>query len=155
MGYDIFSTIVLDIQIWVSFDPILEWRQNEELGMGHKITVLKTGLKNELITPKKHSHWIWSFYHSWNIVYKFGPFLAQFWLYDVTRIVKFPNVGKMTKDQIFLLKKYTWFEVWNFLLLLGCDILLWNCFEEFGKVILIMGTCFTPSSKYFTKILKF
>ena len=52
MGYDIFSPIVLDIQIWVSFGPILEWRQNEELGMGYNITVLKTGLKNELITPK-------------------------------------------------------------------------------------------------------
>ena len=110
MSYDIFSPIVLDIQIWVSFDSILEWRQNEELGMGHNITVLKTGLKNELITLKKHSYWIWSFYHSCNIVCKFGPFLAQFWLYGVTRIVKFPNVGKMTKDQTFLLKKYTWFQ---------------------------------------------
>ena len=41
MGYDIFSPVVLDIQIWVSFDPILKWRQNEELGIGHNITVLK------------------------------------------------------------------------------------------------------------------
>ena len=95
IGYDIFSPIVLDIQIWVSFGPILEWRQEEELGMGHNITVSKTGLKNEMITPEKHSYWIWSFYHSWNIVYKFGPFLAQFWLYDVTSIVKFQIFPKI------------------------------------------------------------
>ena len=53
MGYNIFSPIVLNKQIWVSFDPILEWRQNKELRMGHNIAVLKTGLKNELVTPKK------------------------------------------------------------------------------------------------------
>ena len=51
-----FSPIVLDIQVWISFESILERRQNEELGMGHSITVLKTGLKNELITPKKHNY---------------------------------------------------------------------------------------------------
>ena len=99
--------------------------------MGHNITVLKTGLKNELITPKKHSYWIWSFYHSWNIVYKFGPFLAQFWLYNATSIVKFPNVGKMTKDQIFPLKKYTWFQVsiviWLWYIALK---LLWRIWES-------------------------
>ena len=39
MSFDLFSPIVLDIQIWVSFDPILEWCQNEGLGMGHKTIV--------------------------------------------------------------------------------------------------------------------
>ena len=42
MGFDLFSTIVLDIQIWASFDPILEWRQNEELGMSDNITIVKS-----------------------------------------------------------------------------------------------------------------
>ena len=41
MGFDIFSPIVLDIQIWASFDPNLEWRQNVRLGMSHGITILK------------------------------------------------------------------------------------------------------------------
>ena len=41
MGFDPFSPIVLDIQIWASFDPILEWRQKEGLGMGHDIRILK------------------------------------------------------------------------------------------------------------------
>ena len=126
MGYDIFSPIVLDIQIWVSFDPILEWRQNKELGRGHNIAVLKTGLKNELITPKKHSYWIWPFYHRWNIVYKFGPFLAQFWLYDVTSIVKFANVGKMTKDQIFPLKNIHGSKIKTFY----CYLAVIYCFES-------------------------
>ena len=101
MCYDIFSPIVLDIQIWVSFGPILEWRQNKELWMDHNIIVLKSGLNNELITSKKHSYWIWSFYHSWNIVYKFGPFLAQFWLYDVTNIVNFQMLKKWRKIKYF------------------------------------------------------
>ena len=43
MSFDLISPIVLDIiQIWASFDPILEYiRQNERLGMGHNITALK------------------------------------------------------------------------------------------------------------------
>ena len=53
------------------------------------------------------------FYHSQNIVYKFSPFLPQFWRYDVTRIVKFPNFWKMTEDQSFDPKKYTWFHVYK------------------------------------------
>ena len=42
MGFDLFSPIVLDIQIWASFDPILEWRQNEEFGMSDNITIVKS-----------------------------------------------------------------------------------------------------------------
>ena len=41
MSFDRFYPIVLDIQSWASSDPVLEWRQNEELGMGRYITVLK------------------------------------------------------------------------------------------------------------------
>ena len=46
MGYDLFSSIVLDIvylvfYIWVFFDPVLEWRQNEGLVMDHHIPILK------------------------------------------------------------------------------------------------------------------
>ena len=52
MGCDNFSPIVLDIQIWVSLDPILE----SQLRMSHNITVLKSGLKNELITAKNHGY---------------------------------------------------------------------------------------------------
>ena len=35
MGFDVSLLVVLDVQIWASFDPILEWRENEGLGMGH------------------------------------------------------------------------------------------------------------------------
>ena len=41
MGSELSSPIVLDIQIWVSFEPILERRQSEDLGMGYNITILK------------------------------------------------------------------------------------------------------------------
>ena len=53
MGFDLFSPIALDIQIWASFDPVLEWRQNEGLGKGDNIKISKTSLKNELLTSKK------------------------------------------------------------------------------------------------------
>ena len=66
------------------------------LGMGHSITIIF-----QFLPWKNH---IWFLYHSWNIVHKFGLFLVQFWLYDVTRIAKFPNFW-MTEDQIFHLKK--------------------------------------------------
>ena len=39
--------------------------------------------KNELLTLNKSSYWIWSFYHSWKTVYRFGLFLGQFWICDV------------------------------------------------------------------------
>ena len=41
VGFDLFSLTVLDVQIWASFDPILEWRQTEGLWIGHHITILK------------------------------------------------------------------------------------------------------------------
>ena len=41
-----FSPIVIDIQIWASFDPTLERRQNKGLGMGHNITILKNWSQN-------------------------------------------------------------------------------------------------------------
>ena len=106
---------------------------------------------------KNHSYWIWSFYHSWNLVYKFASFLVQFWLNEITRIVKFLNFEKMMEDEIFHLKKYTLFQVQNFPLLFDCDILLWNCFKEFGKVVSKMGLHFTPCSKYLmlTLILRY
>ena len=41
MSFDRFYPIVLDIQSWASSDPVLEWRQNEKVGMGRYITILK------------------------------------------------------------------------------------------------------------------
>ena len=41
MGSELSSPIVLDIQIWASLEPILERRQNEDLGMGYSITIFK------------------------------------------------------------------------------------------------------------------
>ena len=65
---------------------------------------LKTGYKNKLITSKKA--------HFLNLIFLsqlehnniFGPCLAQFSLYEVTRIVKILNFRKMMEDQIFLQK---------------------------------------------------
>ena len=89
-----FSQIVLDTHIWVSFEPMLEWHQNEGLGMSHIIILNTWSQKGITNLKKKHSYWIWSFYNSWNRVYKYGSFVTQFWLYDVTRIVKISNFGK-------------------------------------------------------------
>ena len=41
MAYDLFSRIVLDIQIWVFFDPSLEWRQNMGFEMDYDIITLE------------------------------------------------------------------------------------------------------------------
>ena len=41
MGFELSSPIVLDAQIWASFEPILERRQDEELRMGYNITIFK------------------------------------------------------------------------------------------------------------------
>ena len=57
----------------------------------------------------------------------------------------------MKEDQNFHLTKYKWFQVQNFPLLFGRDMLHWNCFEEFEKVTSNRGPHFTPYSKYFTK----
>ena len=43
---------VLDIQTWAYFDPILEQRQNEGLGMDHNITILKHWSQNEFNSEK-------------------------------------------------------------------------------------------------------
>ena len=55
MSFDLISPIVLDIiQIWASFDPILEYiRQNERLGMGHNITALKNWSQKWITNPEK------------------------------------------------------------------------------------------------------
>ena len=82
---------------------ILECCQNEELRLGHDITTLKHWFK-KWITNLKNGFRIWSIYHTWNIVYKFGLFLAPFWLHKFTRIVDFPNFGNMMEDTIFHLK---------------------------------------------------
>ena len=76
---------------------------------------------------------------------EFGPFFVQFWLYDGTKSVNFPNFGEMIEDQIFHLKKYTWFQVCNFLLLFGHNIMLGNCFEEFWKMTSKRASRFIPS----------
>ena len=133
MGFDLLTPIVLDIQIWASFDPILEWHQNKELGMGHNITIIKNWSEKWIANLKETIVIEFDLFITVT-AYKFDPFKAQFWLYDVTRIVKFPNFEKMTEDQIFHIKKHTWLQVQNFVFLLGRNILLWNCFVEFGKV---------------------
>ena len=66
--YDLSSLIELDIQLWASFKPILEFRQSKRLGMDHNITILKN-------CPQKwitNLDWKKYNYHIWNIVYKFG-----------------------------------------------------------------------------------
>ena len=50
MGFWPFSTRYGNLGL---FDPILEWRLNEGLEMGHNITIYKNGLENELLTSKK------------------------------------------------------------------------------------------------------
>ena len=80
--------------------------------MGYNITVLKNWSQKWIANLEKTIVIEFDFFlHSWNIVYKFSRFLAQFLLHDVTGIVKFQNCSKMTEDQIFQLKKYTWFQI--------------------------------------------
>ena len=81
MGFDLFSPIVLDIQIWTSFDPILEWRPYSGLGIGHNMTIKKNWSQKWTTNLEKTTvieFEIWFLYQSRNIVYKFDPFSAQF-----------------------------------------------------------------------------
>ena len=105
MDFDFFSPIVPYMQIWACFGLILEWPQNEGLGMGHNITVLKNWSQKWIASVKKS---LSQFEYSIQI----WPLFVSIY-YDATRIVKFPipNFGKMMEDQIFHLKQYTWFQV--------------------------------------------
>ena len=101
----LFSQIVLDTQIWVSFEPILEWHQNEGLGMGH-IIILNAWSQKGITNLKK------------NIVTEFDLFItvgieytnmAHLWLnfnfMTSQGLLKSQILEKMMKNQIFHLKK--------------------------------------------------
>ena len=102
----------------------------------------KTGLKNKLLTSKK----IWlltlilltKLENSLQIWPHFGPFLTLWRLKDCW-ISKFHKNDRRSNFK-------------NFPLLFGCNILPWNCFEEFGKVTSKRSPRFPPSSNYFAKI---
>ena len=156
MGFDVSLLVVLDVQIWASFDPILEWRENEGLGMGHNyhnftiitiITISKNWSHKWITNLEKNMIIEFDLFNIiWNIVYKFDPVLAQFWFYDVTRFVKFPNFGKMTFGKVPRLGSS--FAVWSWYVALK---LLWRIWEKWRQK---GGPRFTPSSNYFAKILK-
>ena len=81
--HTIFDNDLLDKQIWASSDTLLEWRQNKRLRMSHNITILKNLPQNELLTSKKTKQNIVIGFDVFitvgiYIVYKSGPFLAQF-----------------------------------------------------------------------------
>ena len=77
------------------------------------------------------------------------PLLAQLRVYDVTRIVNFPNFGKLIEDQIFHLKKYICYDS-KFRTFYCCLVLIY-CFEEFGKVTSKTGPRFNTLLKIFYK----
>ena len=93
--------------------------------MSHNIAVLKNWSQKWIVSLEENSCGVWSFYHSWNIVYKFGLFLPQFWLYDVTRIFKFPILEKWQKIKFFTLKYIHGFK---FKILYYCLVAIY-CFE--------------------------
>ena len=66
--------MVVDVQIWTSFDPILEWLPNKGLGMGHNITVSK---KWSQLLPSK-TPWLLNLILVYNLQRNW-PNLAQFW----------------------------------------------------------------------------
>ena len=118
--------------------------------MGHNITILKNCSQKGITNLEKNPqllNLIFSSQLQYSI--QIWPLLGPILFFDFTRIAKFPNFGKMKEDQVFHRKKYAQLQVKNFKSLFGRDILLWNCFEEFGKVTSKKGFRFTPSSKYF------
>ena len=72
---------------------------------------------------------IWQFEYSIH----FWPFLAQFWLYDVTRIVKFTNFGENDKRSNVSPQKIFMVPSLEHSIVVGSNILLRNCFENLGK----------------------
>ena len=102
MGFDLFSPIVLDIQIWISFDPILDWRQNKGLGMGHNIfTKLVLNMNYYL---EKNSYWIWSFNTVQTYNTNLAPFWANFDFMDSHVLLNFQILGKWRNVKFFTSK---------------------------------------------------
>ena len=82
----------------------------------------------------KTSYWIWYFYHSCNIVYKCGPFSAQFWRYDIKRTVglfNFRILEKWPKIKFFTSKYLHGSEVRTF----HCCLVAVYCFETALKYL--------------------
>ena len=105
---------MLDIQIRTSFDSILEWRQDEGLGMGPR---------------KNHSYWFWSFCHSWNIEYKFGPFRPNFDFMMSQGLPNFQILERWRKTKFFALKYIHGSNFRNFY----CCLVAIYCFETTSK----------------------
>ena len=125
-----FSRIVLDIQIWTSFDPILEWRQKEESGMGHNIIILKNWFQKSINNLEKTMVFLLQLEYNLQIWPLFGTILT---LWGHKRIVKFPDFGKMTRYQIFNSKNIHGSKLRMFY----CCLVAIYCFEtalkNFGK----------------------
>ena len=88
--------------------------------MGHNITILKNWSQNWITNlEKNHSYWIWSFYHNWNTVYKFGPFWPNFKFMTAHGLLKFQILEKWRTIEFFTWKIYV---VPN----LGLFIVVWS-----------------------------
>ena len=68
------------------FDSFLGWwRHHTELKLQNfEVVISKANTSSQFSLY----YWLSSFYHHWNMKYKFVPFLTQFWVNDVTTRVK-------------------------------------------------------------------
>ena len=90
MDFDLFSPTALDIEIWVCFDPILEWRQNEGLGMSQNNAVLKNWSQKWVTNLDKTIVIEFDLFITFGVKYEIWSFSGPILNLGFTRIVKFP-----------------------------------------------------------------
>ena len=94
----LFTQIVLDIQIWVSFELILEWHQNEGLGMDHNIINLNVW-SSKWITDLKKTVIQFDLFVTVGIKYtNMAPFWLNFAFMTSQGLSNFQILEKMMED---------------------------------------------------------
>ena len=102
MGFDLFSPTLLDTKIWASFDPILEWRQNKGLKMGHNITILKNWSQKWINNLEKTTVIAFELFITVGIRYtNLAPIGRNFHFMTSERLLNFPILKKWWKIKFF------------------------------------------------------
>ena len=133
MGFDLFSPKVLDIQIWASFDSILEWRQNAGLRMGHNITILKNWSQKWINNPEKTTVIAFDLFIPVGILYtRLAPFWPNFHFMTSQGLLNFEileNDGRsnFSLHRLYMVPSFAITIVWSRYIALK---LLWRIWEN-------------------------
>ena len=124
----------INISAWNSgldlYDLFLGWwRHHRELKLyNFEIVVSKTITSPQIF----RYYWLPSFYHHWYMTYKFGYFLTQFWVNDVTTVVKIAIFWESDLRSKLRTLKFCQILILIFLSDSIDDIHPWALFAQFG-----------------------